>query len=304
MAETLYAGHLDLAEWKCGTERPVAVGNDKVIVHNRSRAHHHAEHTGFASIDMRSAGRMASAASATISAWGASTSQGHSDGLSLGPPEALPFDTAPALRQSTGNNLSRNTSASGAHSATRTSARHSARATGTTTSHARAQGTSLATGESEAFVTRYQVLPTAIFTLEEQLYRAAAHLAQLPRRLCVIKVEDQPPYTTRTPDLTPAFKSAAFQAEMLPRYMQLVARRSRYLVPSANVDAEIAARVQRLTTPPSKPEPDFAAPVPNQPTPADHPTFFSNGYLRRNLSARQTLRVIDGGTDGDNQGHD
>ena len=45
LAEMFYTGHLNLAEWKSGTERPVAVGNEKVLLKNSSVAEHEAEHT-------------------------------------------------------------------------------------------------------------------------------------------------------------------------------------------------------------------------------------------------------------------
>ena len=88
-----------------------------------------------------------------------------------------------------------------------------------------------------------------MFTLEEQLHKATALLMNLPRRECVIKLESQAPYLTRTPDLTPAFKSEEFKAEILPRYMETIARRSPYLIPAEKVDAEHRRTRQRARSP-------------------------------------------------------
>jgi len=312
MAETLFAGHLNLAQWKPGSERPTAVGNDKVILRNRSRASHHAEHVGSAVSDIRSSGRMTSSSHADIGAWGSAFSQGNSASFASTPPDPL-FSTTKSLSQSEASNSARSLSASASHSRARSLAHHSAHAHGTTIVRARAQGTSLAEGEHEALVTRYENLPSALFTLEEQIHRATALLMNLPRRECVIKLESAAPYLTRTPDLTPPFKSSEFKAEILPRYMESMARRSPYLIPAHTIDVEIAARAKELTAPP-QPEPDFAAPEPTPTILDQSPQAYARDFHKRrgkrnNTSVPQTdktkrdrFRVIDGGIDdGDNQ---
>jgi hypothetical protein len=310
MAETLFAGHLNLAEWKPGSERPTAVGNDKIMLRNRSRASHHAEHVGSAVSDMRSSGRMLSSSDASIAAWGSASSQGNSASFASTPPD--PFFTTTPLSQNAGSNSARSLSASGGRSRARSLAQHSSRATGTTIVRARAQGASLAEGEHEAMVTRYEDLPSAMYTLEEQLHRATALLMNLPRRECLIKLEGQAPFLTCTPDLAPAFKSEEFRAEILPRYIDTTARRSPYLIPADTIDSEIAARAKQLTAPPSPPEPDFAAPEPT-PTILDAPNAYARDFHKRRGKPRTTkspttstkrdrFRVIDGGADdGDNK---
>ena len=308
MAESLYAGHLDLAEWKPGTERPVAVGNEKVTLRNRSRAQHRAEHSGRATTDVTSIGRMSASTDATMSAWASGFSDTQSASLLSTPPAPFPFDGPSPLSQSAGQSHARTSNASGGRSSARSSARHTARARGTSVSHTTAHGASIAEGESQAFVTRYENLPSAMFTLEEQLHRATALLMNLPRRECIVKIEDQAPYRTRTPDLTPAFKSPEFKAEMLPRYLDNTARRSPYLAPAETIDAEIAARAAQLNQPvPHEPEPDFTAPEPLPTTIIDNPVDFAAAFMRRRSprtprTDKPDLRIIEGGaSDGDNQ---
>jgi hypothetical protein len=319
MAETLFAGHLDLAEWKPGSERPTAVGNDKVTLRNRSRASHHAEHVGSALSDVRSTGRMTSSSQSELAAWGSAFSQGNSASVASTPPSPL-LTTSIPLSQNAGSNSARSLTASGARSSARSVAQHSMHARGTTLVQARADGASIAEGEHEAFVTRYELLPSAMFSLEEQLHRATALLMNLPRRECVIKLESAAPYQTRTPDLTPAFKSEQFRKEILPRYIAATAGRSPYSLTPEEADAAIAARLNRLTEPASEPEPDFSAPVPM----VSDPQRYARGFWqRRGASPQQSadeaktpasaqspagdpadkhgrFQVIDGGKDGDN----
>src|SRR5262245_9310725 len=105
-------------------------------------------------------------------------------------------------------------------------------------------------------------------------------------------------YRTRTKDLEPAYRSLAFRDQMLPRFLAAAAAASPYLTPSANVDAEIAARARQTTSPPELDLPDPAAPIPN--TPDAHATALADAFLRHNPPPKTTLRVIDGGV-GDNQ---
>jgi hypothetical protein len=249
---------------------------------------------------------MLSSSDANIAAWGSASSQGTSASFASTPPDAL-LTTTP-LSQNAGANSARSLSASGGRSRARSLAQHSTRATGTTIVRARAHGASVAEGEHEAMVTRYEDLPSAMYTLEEQLHRATAQLMNLPRRACVIKMEGQAPFLTRTPDLAPAFKSTEFKAEILPRYIEATARRSPYLVPADTVDDELAARAQQLTAPPTPPEPDFAAPEPT-PTILDAPDAYARDFHKRRGKPktpkspasghprRDRFRVIDGGAD-------
>ncbi|AGK57032.1 hypothetical protein HYPDE_26758 [Hyphomicrobium denitrificans 1NES1] len=85
----------------------------------------------------------------------------------------------------------------------------------------------------------------------------------LPRRECVIRVESEAPVRTRTRDLEPAFRSAAFRARCLPLYLAKIARTARYAQPAAMVDQEIRERLAAITVPPVIEEPDFSQPEPD-----------------------------------------
>jgi len=306
LAEMLFTPHLDLQEWKPGSSRPTAVGNELRITRSRSRARHHAEQHGSATSDMRSHGRVSAMSHADMSAWGSGFSDGNSASFASTPPDPL-FASVSPLSQSQGHNHARNLSASGARSSARSSASQTARMRGSTQSHALAEGASVTHGESEAYVTVYDNLPTQMYSVEEQLTRLTGEIMGLQPRECFIKLPYREPYRTRTKDLQPAYRSLALKQHILPRFLANAAAASPYLKPVAHVDADLAARAKRLVTPPATPDPDFAAPEPI-PTPLDDPLAYADGFRSRrgNATKRQRkpkpFRVIDGGAaDGDKQ---
>ena len=77
-------------------------------------------------------------------------------------------------------------------------------------------------------------------------------------------------------DLSPAFRSAYFRAQMLPQFLANAARRSPFLIPAEEADAAIAARLKALLNP-SVPETDFTAP---EPVPLADPVHDAPGYAR------------------------
>ena len=124
----------------------------------------------------------------------------------------------------------------------------------------KSRGTSTTEGFSEVFTTQYQWMELQMYSLEEQCYRLAGDLASLPRRECLVKIEDERPFRTRTADLTPAFRSVQFQRVMVPLFIRATSERSPYLSPAAEVDAAIAARASSVEMPCA--EADLAAPEP------------------------------------------
>lgn len=311
MARVLFHGFVDHAEYKPGTERPTPVANERVLLKTRSRTQHHAEHTGHAITDMRSQGRMSAATHASMSAWGSSFGDATSASFS-GTPTAMPFTGPIPVSQQLGRSQQRSGTASGGRSAARSVAQHTQQGRATTTTRASADASSICAGETEAFITRYENLPTQLYSLPEQWERLIGELINLPRREVFVKIEDQRPYRARTATLTPAFNSATFKAEMLPRF-QLILERSRYLAPAAQIDAEIAARLAGITQPPATPEPDFT--TPEAMPPIDRPQEFARAFWRRRAT-KQSLpppepppdtadttdtpfRVIKGGKDDD-----
>lgn len=164
---------------------------------------------------------------------------------------------------------------------------------GVAVSHARgtSRGTSRSSGAAETFVTTYRDLPTSLYTLEEQISRAAGKIANLPRRSCIIKIEDGAPIETRTADLTPAFRSSYFQRLMVPRFLTSVAKRSRYMLSASEADAAIAQRRADLN---ASPEPDFSP----EPMPiVDDPDAFAARFWSKR--GKPTLRIVK--DDGDSE---
>ena len=315
LAEQLFTGHIDLAEWKPGTERPLAVGNEKVILRNRSRAAHHAEHESASHADIRTQARASAFTTSSMVASAAASASG-SNASFASTPETFPFDTPTPLSQSTGFDRSQTSGRTRARGAGRSFVQQSARGRADAIAHGSSHATSASHGEADAYITRYEMRPTQTFTLEEQLHRLTGEIMNLAPRECFVKLPAQPPVRTRTPDLAPAWRSMEFRAQMLPLYLGNAEKRSAYLVPAAQVDAEIAARAARLSAPPSDHENDFAAP---EPTPiADDPDRYAREFWQRISSKAKDhntqpagrpldvkhdqFRVVDGGKrDGDNQ---
>ncbi len=285
MSDLLFSGFLDLAEWKTGSERPVAVGQDKAIVRNWSRAEHEAEHHTFAHTRSQAHGQATGTFEGSSFASGDFSGSGEAAGMVMTPPATLFGPNAPnasmvamPLSQSAGTSDSRGSSQQSATSSG--SSRMATEVIGEAISegHGVSSGRSVSEGESEVFVTRYEWLPSAMYTLEEQLHRLTGELMNLSRRECFIKIEDQRPFRTRTSDLTPAFKSLAFKRALLPRVLQAWRQASPYLTAVAEVDAAIAARRVALLASPVGAAPDFADP---EPMPVlDRPDKFAADFWR------------------------
>ena len=243
VAENLFAGHVDLAEWKRGSERPTAVGQTKVILKNRTRSHQHSESHAVSETDMRSTARATAAVRAAMFSSGATFGSGDNTSFVAMPPDQI-LASAPIISRTTGrSNSSAGSTARGTSSAEST-AIQSARAHARSEARATADGISVGEGESEALATIYEDLPTQQYSLEDQLHRLTAELITLPRREAFVRVESDAPFRARSVERVPAFRSAEFKAQILPRYLRNVARRSRYSVPVSDVDREIVGRFQ------------------------------------------------------------
>jgi len=306
-AELLFTGFVDLVEWKLGSERPTAVGNDKVIVKSRSRAEHQAESTSSAETDIRSSARASAAMSASMFSAASAFGSGESMSLASVPPDTLLGPPA-FVSKSAGHNSSSNSSSARGLSSGRSFSRQYARGRARTSARASTEGTSRAEGESEAYLTRYEDLPTQLYSLEEQLHRLTGEIMSLPRRECFVKLDEQKPFRARTADLEPAFRSREFQTLMLPLYLENAARKSPYLSPTTQIDAEIAARFN--SPPVDIPEPDFGP----EPMPLlDDPVSYAQRYVERQKKGppgrapsgqldnrHDRFRVVDGKDKGDN----
>jgi hypothetical protein len=274
----LFASVINLAEWKPGTDRPVAVGHDKVVLRSSSRAHHHAEADASSVSDIRSFSSVFASMSADMASWGTGSSSGRSDAAHgdvgiLGP--------SPVSTLTHGDSFGRSAMASRGSSTARSSAQQVLRGSARSSSHAEISGQSSAHGESEAYITRYAWLPSQTYSLPEQIHRLASLLMNLPRRVCLVQLEAQPPYLSRTADLAPAFTNSEFKRVMLPRFFELAARTSPYVRPVADIDAELAERHKTLTQPRPDDDYDFAAPEP-APYIGDPEQYAGQFWQRRN----------------------
>jgi hypothetical protein len=286
IAESFFSGSVDLAEWKRGSERPVAIGQSIRTVRSKTdtkqrsstSGHSHTSGTTRSRAHVRSWSHTNGTGSGTIQSTADSTSQAYSyydpDNVSLAMIPPTGFVQGAGAAAVSGASEQQFSSDSYGESemegyAETESETHSSSAT---RGHSRARGT------SETYVTDYAWMPSQTYSLEEQLHRLTAEIVNLPRRHCVVKVEGEPPFRMRTADLTPPFQSKTFKQLALPRFQQLVAARSPYLRPAAEIDAEIATRLAALTKP-EPPEPEHGAPEPF--SIIDDPISFARDFLGR-----------------------
>jgi len=329
MTELLYSGFLDLQEWKDKSKRPVAVGQIKTTVRNSSRSEMYAEHETYAHTTSHSHGEATGTSSTTSVASGDFSGSADMSGVVMTPPASMFGPNAPnatafsvPMSLSSGENSSQGSSEQSSSSTGETHVSIDSYAEAETHGHGASRGTSLTTGESECFVTEYQWLESTMYSLEEQLHRQTGEIMNLPRRYCVVKIEDQRPFKTRTADLTPSFHSPLFKDAALPLFLKLTSERSAYLLPMAEVDAQLAAR---KAMPAPTLEPDLTTPEP-VPLVVDAPAKFAADFWHKRAkplgdppkpkSKSKTLRpgrkpvgelppgadrftVIDGGEDGD-----
>jgi hypothetical protein len=299
LAEVCFNGPwLDLQEWKPASVRPVAVGNEKIIVRGRAHAEHDAQSQSSAETDMKSFARASAAVSAIMTSSGAAIGSGANSSFASMPDHV--FEHGLPLSQTFGHNHSNAASTSRGNSRATSRAQQHSRGSARTQARAAIRGTSTAETENESFITRWENLPTQMFSLEEQWARLTGEIMNLPPREFFLKAEGQPPVRMRSPTVNPPFKSLAFRAEMLPRFLQSAAHRSPYLVNAEDVDAEITARLQTITTPPTKADDFEPAPVPS-----DSDIAARAQQLHRTFQAAAAksspLRIIPGGKDGDSK---
>ena len=284
MARVLFTGFLDLQEYKENSLRPTAIGNKKEIVRSRSRAQHETQHEMDAYTRMHSHGSVdgtmdiESEGSGSGAGEGDMSSQLSTPPLSFFGPNAENASMVPmVLSQNAGVSSSRQSFQQSGRSSGRTHAEIETEGEAITQARGTSRGTSITEGESETFVTEYALMGTVMFSLTEQQQRAVGELMRLGLRECVVKVGNQEPVRTRTANLEPAFRSDYFKRVWLPIYRTGMVQRSPYLLPSATVDAQLAAR---HAPPPPRPEPDFTQPQQSSVPLVDTPVSFATEYWR------------------------
>jgi hypothetical protein len=260
LAVDVYTGHLDLAEWKANTERPTAVGQIKIVLKNSARQQSEAESIADGRSFTRSTARAVAGGRASMRSQGENAASSDSLAFVSLPPEPL-LGSAPAISRTAGHASARSASSARGTASHRSWSQQSAEAFATSSVRGLTTGTSLSEGESEALATVYESLPTALYSLEEQVHRATASIMTLAPRHFILKSDTAPPVMSRMADVPPAWKSAAFRALWWPRYQALMAQRSGLLLPVEEVDAAITARMTRIAG--NRPaDTDFAEPEP------------------------------------------
>jgi hypothetical protein len=269
MARLLFTGHLALAEWKPGSERPVAVGSDKTKVANWSRADTEGRSEMLAHSQTRSRGSARGTIHTTSTASGTATATGESSGMVLTPTATLFGPNAPnatlipvPLSQSSGQSSSGNTFDQTSESTGETYTEIESESAGTTTARADTRSISHSKGESEAFITRYEWLPSTMYSLQEQIHRAVGELMNLSPREVFVKIRGNAPFRARTADVPATFRSAAFKKIMLPHYRARSLALSPYIRSADVVDAELACRLAPELPKPTKAEPNWLDPEP------------------------------------------
>jgi hypothetical protein len=268
LARVLFVGFVDYAEYKPGTERPVAVGNDKVIVRGTSRSVSEAEHETHAYSRGRSRGEAVGTATSTSTGIGEFSGTGDSSGLVMAPPAQLFGPNAPnasvipyALSQSSGESSSRGSSEQTVTSESESRVSIDVETESETHGHGTSRGWTRGESENETYITRYEWVGSQLFSAVEQAERLTGEIMNLAVRECFLKRDNHRPVRTRTADLPPSFRSAYAKRIISPIIEGAIAR-SPYLQSAAEVDAQIAARVV-LPPLPAKPAADFSrAPLP------------------------------------------
>ena len=268
MVLVFFQGYVDLEEWKIGSARPTAVGSEKVIVRGTSEGEQTAEH------DMQSHTRMQAHAHAhgtfTSEGEGSGSGQGSGDMASqlstppltmLGPNADNASMMPVVLSQTSGTNAMRNDFSQTSRSHGTSDVDIDSEGEAFTVARGTTRGRSHTKSENESHITKYESLPTQMYSLTEQLHRLAGEVNNLELRECYVRVGNNRPVRTRTVDLEPTFKSDYFRRVMLPLFHKKAVEQSPYLFPTSEVDAQIAQCLPALQ-PRSKPEPDFTAPEP------------------------------------------
>lgn len=258
----LFTGNIELdTVWKIGSKRAIAVASEKVTLHSEARARHHAEQRARAISDSHTASRVRAMADATSNGWASTLAIGR--GLSTAAlPDAGIFTPPTVMSNGNSRSINAGRSAIGARSCSQMLAEQDGRAHVESTSEGSADGASHALGSHDAYVTRYADLETETYNLEEKIHAVTGLLINLPPRSCLVKVGSAPPVLSRTPDLSPNFRSAAFKAQVMPLFRAKAKRTARFVRPVAEIDSEIAESMAELTTPADVVEPDFAEPEP------------------------------------------
>lgn len=115
-------------------------------------------------------------------------------------------------------------------------------ATSRQTSRVVSRGTNRGEGRSQTLVPVYQDLPTAVYSLEEQRYLAAARLRNLPQQEAIVKV----PFGRSVHITVPYIAAGYARAERVDQFRLQAFRESGVVAEREAVEAELRARADAL----------------------------------------------------------
>jgi hypothetical protein len=114
--------------------------------------------------------------------------------------------------------------------------------TGDSTSEGYAKTRSRTQGRAQTLKSIRATMPTAVYSLEEEIHMAIVKLRELPKRAAVLKRRGQTAIRIRTPEI----KASLAGPDLVERFISNTRLASPYLSPMAIVDAEILARQTEL----------------------------------------------------------
>ena len=109
-------------------------------------------------------------------------------------------------------------------------------------SNARASATGQTRGESETLRTIYEVMPTAVYSLDEMLHLGIVSIRSLPPRAAIIKLRGMKAVRMTTIDIR---NRKPIEAQVL-HFVRQVQKNSVFSMPQRDAEAHILARSQRL----------------------------------------------------------
>lgn len=216
MAEVVFMGEINLEEEKRSLSKPVVIGNEVIWLENYTSS----VTTG------RTEGEG--------NGWSETRSQNDSDSVTYRDEWFLREE----LSRTTGSGSSFGTSTSRSSSWSETETH------------------SDGSGMSQSLAPIYKELPTAVFSLEEQIHKAAARLRNLPSQRAVVKIPDRWSVGIRAMAVEPGYA----RDERVERFREEAFRRTPFASPTHEVAAELAARRERLEAMVRPPSPDPETP--------------------------------------------
>ncbi len=109
---------------------------------------------------------------------------------------------------------------------------------GSSWSETASRGEARTTGRAQTLQSIRQVMPTAVYSLEELQHQAILKLRELPNRAAIVRRRGKPPVQIRTAEIRPALASP----ERVQAFLQTARVKSPYVIEAGQADAEVASR--------------------------------------------------------------